>query len=404
MVSEGNGRGGTKLWGLTPLGLEAASQVLARPLNEMGGIARGAGRSGAPHAMAVNETVIAITRTPAQPTRPVLRRGAPAVPAQPAPPLTGLAGIGSISAWSTEAAHTLPGGGRRTTVRADAVLHAPEAGAPVLLLEVDNCTESPETVAAKFDRYRRYFRLTVKGPQGRDVPVWRTLYPPTGREGHPSVAIVFNPGARTGGQALKNRMNRILDLTRDVWAGTYENMAISLSSERDGYYSYSEGPVSARRVKALRRHVRHQLRDVAGRIRWEGPRTVVATSRSFQQLGRLCGAAPGREGPFVPRYLASRELRSCIDPLATLSTAERAQLPGISAPRARRSLAGAVVAHMVMKLTGTKTAAICPWAIREGVLLRYIEDGAAWWLAIAERGEDTVTTGSVPQQIATPTN
>lgn len=170
------------------------------------------------------------------------------------------------------------------------------------------------------------------------------------------------------------------------------------------FLAAGEDPPSARSVKALRRHVRHQLRDVAGRIRWEGPRTVVATSRTFQQLGRLCGAAPGREGPFVPRYLSSRDLRGCIDTLAALPTAERAQLPGISAPRARQSLAGAVVAHTVMKLTGTKTAAISPWAIREGVLLRYIEDGAAWWSAIADRGEDAVTTGSVPLRIATPTS
>jgi hypothetical protein len=73
-VSEGSARDGNKLWNLTPLGLDAASEVLGRPVGEMGGTARGAARSGAPHAMAVNETVIAITRTPATPTRPVPRR------------------------------------------------------------------------------------------------------------------------------------------------------------------------------------------------------------------------------------------------------------------------------------------------------------------------------------------
>ncbi len=42
----------------SPLGLEAAAEVLFRPLSEMGGTARGAARSGAPHAVAVNETII----------------------------------------------------------------------------------------------------------------------------------------------------------------------------------------------------------------------------------------------------------------------------------------------------------------------------------------------------------
>ncbi|MER7838183.1 Ppx/GppA family phosphatase [Streptomyces sp. NPDC096040] len=163
-----------------------------------------------------------------------------------------------------------------------------------------------------------------------------------------------------------------------------------------------EAPPSARLVKSLRRRVRHQLRDVAARIRWEGPRTAVATSRTFQQLARLCGAAPGREGPFMPRSLARRDLRGCIDVLAALPASERAELPGISAPRAGQSLAGAVVGHTAMKLTGVRTTAICPWAIREGVLLRYIEDGAAWWSDIAEGTDQPVTATGVPLRIATP--
>ncbi|MEU1893805.1 Ppx/GppA phosphatase family protein [Streptomyces pristinaespiralis] len=162
-------------------------------------------------------------------------------------------------------------------------------------------------------------------------------------------------------------------------------------------------PPSARSVKALRRKVRHQLRDAAARIRWEGPHTAVATSRTFQQLARLSGAAPGRQGPFVPRDLACSDLRGCIDTLAALPAAERAELPGISGPRASQSLAGAIVGHTVMKLTGIETATVCPWAIREGVLLRYIEDGAVWWTANAERSDDPMPAGGKPLRIATPT-
>ncbi|WP_327722345.1 replication-relaxation family protein [Streptomyces sp. NBC_00490] len=239
-VSEGNARDGNKLWGLTPLGLDAAAEVLARPVSEMGGTARGAARSGAPHAMAVNETIIAITRTPAEPTRPVPRTGV--APSQEAPvSVPGPAGMGAVASWSTEVAHVLSGTGRgRSTVQTDAVLLAPDAGVPVLLVEVDNCTESPERLAAKFDRYRDYFRRKAKDAQGREIPAWRTLYPPTGREGHPPIAVVFNPGIRTGEQALKNRMNRVLDLTRDVWSGRFENMGSYLSDRIDGYQKYED--------------------------------------------------------------------------------------------------------------------------------------------------------------------
>ncbi|MGW5865023.1 Ppx/GppA phosphatase family protein [Streptomyces sp. NPDC055239] len=148
-----------------------------------------------------------------------------------------------------------------------------------------------------------------------------------------------------------------------------------------------EDPPSEQSVKELRRKVRHQLRDVAARIRWEGPRTAVATSRTFQQLARLGGAAPGRHGPFMARQLTRADLRECRDRLAKLPAAERAGLPGVSAPRAVQSLAGAIVGHTAMKLTGVKAVTICPWAIREGVLLRHMEDGGAWWAEASAREE-----------------
>ena len=82
-----------------------------------------------------------------------------------------------------------------------------------------------------------------------------------------------------------------------------------------------------------------------------------------------------------------------VDRLAALATSERALLPGVSAPRAAQSLAGAVVGHTAMKLTGIKTVTVCPWGIREGVLLRYIEDGGSWWTEMARRSDDAEPAG-----------
>ncbi|MEW2048843.1 Ppx/GppA family phosphatase [Streptomyces sp. NBC_00377] len=150
-------------------------------------------------------------------------------------------------------------------------------------------------------------------------------------------------------------------------------------------------------LRAARRRIRHQLRDVAARIRWEGPRTAVATSRTFQQLGRLCGAAPGRHGPFMDRKLHRDDLREAITTLAALPAAERARLPGISAPRAAQSLAGAVIGHTAMKLTGLTSVTVCPWAIREGVMLRHMEDGPAWWAEVTRLADDE--EAAVPEPV-----
>ncbi|MEI5097398.1 Ppx/GppA family phosphatase [Streptomyces sp. PmtG] len=161
-----------------------------------------------------------------------------------------------------------------------------------------------------------------------------------------------------------------------------------------------EEPPSPQAVKALRRRVRHQLRDVAARVRWEGPRSAVATSRTFQQLARLTGEAPGRQGPFVPRTLRRSALRRAREELAPLLAADRARLPGISAPRAGQSLAGAVVGHTAMKLMGVESAAVCPWALREGVLLRHIEDGPQWWDELGEEPEHGLPPGTAPLRVA----
>ncbi|MFJ4425443.1 Ppx/GppA family phosphatase [Streptomyces galilaeus] len=161
-----------------------------------------------------------------------------------------------------------------------------------------------------------------------------------------------------------------------------------------------QDPPPPERVRVLRRKVRHQLRDVAARIRWEGPRTAVVTSRTFQQLARLCGAPPGRQGPFVARTLDCAGLGEAVTRLAALPAAARAELPGISAPRAAQSLAGAVVGHTAMKLIGLQTVTVCPWAIREGVLLRHIEDGASWWAEVTRLSEESAPAEPVPLRVA----
>ncbi|SDF73112.1 exopolyphosphatase / guanosine-5'-triphosphate,3'-diphosphate pyrophosphatase [Lentzea fradiae] len=128
-------------------------------------------------------------------------------------------------------------------------------------------------------------------------------------------------------------------------------------------------------LKALRTHVRDTLGEVVDRLRWESvPRKVVATSKTFKQLARLAGAPPQREGPFVTRELTLDDVRRWIPRLARMSAAQRARLRGVSQPRARQILAGAVVAHAAMTALGVERLQVCPWALREGIMLRHLEN------------------------------
>jgi exopolyphosphatase / guanosine-5'-triphosphate,3'-diphosphate pyrophosphatase len=56
-----------------------------------------------------------------------------------------------------------------------------------------------------------------------------------------------------------------------------------------------------------------------------------------------------------------------------MSAAERAALPGVSPSRAQQLVAGALVADAVMDLFEVPALDVCPWALREGVILSRLD-------------------------------
>lgn len=75
----------------------------------------------------------------------------------------------------------------------------------------------------------------------------------------------------------------------------------------------------------------------------------------------------------MPRTLESKDLKPLIKRLTGMSAAERAELPGVSEVRAPQVLAGALVAEAAMKSFGVEKLSICPWALREGLILRRLD-------------------------------
>lgn len=133
-------------------------------------------------------------------------------------------------------------------------------------------------------------------------------------------------------------------------------------------------PPSEDELRALRRHVRASIASVVGRMRREGePRIGVASSKTFKQLARIAGAASSSEGLFVRRTLTLKDIRTLVHDLAQLPASERARIPGVSEGRAEQLLAGAVVAEAAMELLSVDELVICPWALREGVILHRMD-------------------------------
>jgi exopolyphosphatase/guanosine-5'-triphosphate,3'-diphosphate pyrophosphatase len=137
---------------------------------------------------------------------------------------------------------------------------------------------------------------------------------------------------------------------------------------------FTADPPPAKEVRALRRHVRTEIARMAGSLRrGGGVDHAVCTSKTFRQLARIAGAAPSSEGFYVKRFLSHRDLVGWTDRLTTMKTSERARLPGVSVGRAEQMLAGALVADAVMDLMGVSRLEICPWALREGVILKRLD-------------------------------
>ncbi|HEX6148797.1 Ppx/GppA phosphatase family protein [Nocardioides sp.] len=131
-------------------------------------------------------------------------------------------------------------------------------------------------------------------------------------------------------------------------------------------------------IRELRRWIRAEIaRDAGNLLRHGAPDHAVATSKTFRSLARICGAAPSAEGPLVARVLRGEELSAWIPKLAAMSDAELGELPGVSPSRTHQILPGALVAVAAMDIFELAELEICPWAMREGVILDRI-DAISW--------------------------
>jgi exopolyphosphatase/guanosine-5'-triphosphate,3'-diphosphate pyrophosphatase len=127
-------------------------------------------------------------------------------------------------------------------------------------------------------------------------------------------------------------------------------------------------------VERLRAHARETIAPVAASFAaLPRPDHVVGSSKAIRSLAKLAGhPMPGWSGS--ERMLLPRAaLSSWIPRLARIPAVARQELPGITADRTFQIVAGAVVLHEAMRALGVDELEVSPWALREGVLLRYIE-------------------------------
>jgi exopolyphosphatase/guanosine-5'-triphosphate,3'-diphosphate pyrophosphatase len=121
-------------------------------------------------------------------------------------------------------------------------------------------------------------------------------------------------------------------------------------------------------------HAREVLEPAGAKLRAAGaPDLVAATSKTFRTLARLAGAAPSAAGLRAPRELSRTGLSQVIGFVSRIESSALAELQGVSPQRAHQVPAGAVVAQAAMHAVDVPCVRICPWALREGVILRRLD-------------------------------
>ena len=166
---------------------------------------------------------------------------------------------------------------------------------------------------------------------------------------------------------------RIINL--DIGGGSLE-MSTGVNEEPDCAFSLNLGagrlthnwfhtdPPERKKINLLRDYIDAELVEPARIMRSYGSaRLAVGTSKTFRTLARFT------------RELTAPGLRQLIAFISRMTAVDRAELEGVSPSRSQQIVAGALVAEAAMRALNINKLEICPWALREGIILRRIEQG-----------------------------
>lgn len=132
----------------------------------------------------------------------------------------------------------------------------------------------------------------------------------------------------------------------------------------------SGDPFKDKEIKELESHVREGMKEAVSKELVEhGADHFVATSKTFRTLARL-GYHWFDDNP---KYLKLNSLEKIVSKLADMTNKQRAELPGVSESRAKQILSGAIVARSAMNRLEITQLEICPWALREGIVLKWLD-------------------------------
>ena len=132
----------------------------------------------------------------------------------------------------------------------------------------------------------------------------------------------------------------------------------------------SGDPYTDKSIRALRDHIENKLEQILPTlVKHQDSDRAIATSKTLRTLARLAGDWFDGNG----ENIKADAIRKISSKLSEMNTDERAKLPGVSENRASQIVAGAFVAESVMRNLDLAELEVCPWALREGVVLKWMD-------------------------------
>lgn len=147
-------------------------------------------------------------------------------------------------------------------------------------------------------------------------------------------------------------------------------MSLPLGASRLTKNHLEGDPFTKKSIRNLRDYIEANLAEVLPTLLMhQETDRAIATSKTLRTLARLCGDWIDGNG----KKLRIDSLRKITPKLADMTQEQRSELPGVSITRARQITAGAFVAESVMRSLDIQELEICPWALREGIILKWLD-------------------------------
>lgn len=128
-------------------------------------------------------------------------------------------------------------------------------------------------------------------------------------------------------------------------------------------------PFTSKSLEALEEFLEDAIAPLAQSLSTFEKNIATGTSKTFRTLAKIANANYPKTGP----HLTLEALDQIVPTLQKLDIKGRRELQSVSAERAPQIVAGAMVARQLMRTLELEEIRICPWALREGIVLHRLD-------------------------------